>query len=301
MRKGLFVVVVIAVLGAGYLVAQATSSLLFERELERTLNDLAARGDLHVERHDVERGWFVSHGEIVLTPRLGEGESWRFELPYTARHGVLSTRAEGRLVPVMGEDDSLLFGEWLPVTPPRWHAEYRTLSNDLELRVDLVGFQTTEGERLFDFQGGELLLSGRRDDVRLQARLGPLDVEQGDDIVQIEPLILDIRHRLGDDDHPPHLALDTLRLASPSLGLEVDIVGELRFLGGDWRQFRLSDLENDVRRQHWRSRLDGHFTWDGPPALVLLQLGLPLSTDVLEVEIEAGEVTINDRPLPSLH
>lgn len=298
MRKGLLIVAAIGVLGVGYLAGQVISSLLFERELESTLKDLAARSDVQVERHDVERGWFVSRGEIVLMPQFGDG--WRFELPYTARHGLLSTRAEGRLVPVRGDESTPLFGERLPGTSPLWHAEYRTLSNDITARVDLAAFRTTEGKRQFDFQGGELLLNGQHDDLRLEARIGPLDIEQGGDTLRVEPLVLKTHYQAASGEHPPRWTLETLRVASPSLGLTVDIVGELRFLGGEWEAFRLTDLESTAGRQRWLSRLDGHFTWSDPPPLVLLQLGLPLDSEMLEVEIDAGKVTANDRSLSSL-
>ncbi|MFC3284840.1 DUF945 family protein [Litchfieldella rifensis] len=297
MRKGLFVVIVIAVLGVGYLAAQATSSLLFERELERIVNRLDARSDLQVERRGVEQGWFASHGEIVVTPRLDNG--WRIELPYTARHGLLSTRADGSLMPILAEEAVPLFGERLPATPPRWHANYRTLSNDMTVRVDLAAFRATEGERQFDFQGGELVLDGRQDDLQVQARVGPLQVEQGESALLVEPLTLETRYRAGTGQRPPRWSLETLRVSSPSLGLSVDIVGELRFTGGDWGEFRLTDLESAAGRKHWRSRLDGHFTWTAPPPLVAMQLGLPLDTERLTIEIEAGEVTVNGRPLPS--
>lgn len=299
MRKGLFALIVIVVLGVGYLAAQAVSSLLFERELARTLDSLDARDDLEVERHDVERGWFASRGEIVIRPQV-EGE-WAIELPYTARHGVLTTRADGDMVPVTGEEGTPLFGDELPIAPPRWHAEYRTLSDDSEVRIDLSPFTLSEGGRDMAFQGGRLLLEGRQDDLRLRARLGPFDVEQGDNALRLDPLTLDTRYREADDDHPAVWTLDTLRVASPTLGVRVDISGELRFLGEDWRGFRLTDLEQPRGRQYWLSRLEGHFTWPEPPTLVLLQLGLPLDTDLLELDIVDGEILINARPLALLY
>lgn len=296
MRKGRLAVVIIVVLGMGYLAAQAMSSLLFERELERTVNRLDARGDLRVERRGIEQNWFVSHGEIVVTPRLDSG--WRIELPYTARHGLLSTRADGSLIPIMADEEVPLFGERLSSTPPRWQASYRTLSDEMLVRVDLAAFRVTEDGREFDFQGGELMLDGRRDDLQVQARVGPFQVGQGDNTLLVEPLILDTRYRAGTGGRPPRWSVETLRVASPSLGLSVDIDGELRFTGGDWHAFRLTDLESAAGREHWQSRLDGHFTWMDPPPLVAMQLGLPLDTEHLAIEIEAGEVTVNGRSLP---
>lgn len=298
MRKGLFALGVIVLLGVGYLGAQVASSLLFERELARTLADLDARDDLAVERRNAQQGWFASSGEIVVTEQV-EGD-WAIELPYTARHGVLATRAEGDLLPIDDQGEPL-FGEALPIPAPRWHAEYRTLSDDAEVRVELSPFSASEGGRDIVFQGGRILLEGERDDLRLRARLGPFDVEQGDNALRLDPLSLDTRYRGADENNSARWNLDALRVTSPTLGIRVDVSGELRFLGEDWGAFRLTDLQAEHGRREWLSRLEGRFTWPEPPTLVLLQLGLPLNTERLEIDIADGEIVVNGRPLAMLY
>ena len=53
MRKERWIVPVVVVLALAWAVAQYLASLLFERELERALADLEARGDLRISRDDV--------------------------------------------------------------------------------------------------------------------------------------------------------------------------------------------------------------------------------------------------------
>ena len=117
MRKERLIVPVVVALAVAWAVAQYLASVLFERELARALVDLEGRGELVVERSGVERGWLSSSGVVQISPVLGDG--WRLELPYSARHGVFSTRIEGGAHPSTGPRQLRLFGDWLPSSPPR--------------------------------------------------------------------------------------------------------------------------------------------------------------------------------------
>src|SRR5690554_6972131 len=77
MRKERLIVPVVVVLAVVWAVAQFLASLLFERELARALADLEARGELVVERSEVERGWLTSSGSVQVSPLLGDG--WHLE------------------------------------------------------------------------------------------------------------------------------------------------------------------------------------------------------------------------------
>src|SRR5690554_3967943 len=143
MRKERLIVPVVVVLAVVWAVAQFLASLLFERELARALADLEARGELVVERSEVERGWLTSSGSVQVSPLLGDG--WHLELTYLARHGVFSTRVEGEARPSTGPRQLRLFGDWLPSSPPRWHARYQTLGGTLEGSVQLAPFLISRG------------------------------------------------------------------------------------------------------------------------------------------------------------
>ncbi|PAU76685.1 DUF945 family protein [Halomonas salipaludis] len=207
MRKGRLLVAAVIVLGAGYLAAQAYSSAIFERELSRTLDDLEARGDLHVQRAELERGWFVSRGEIQLTALL---DDWQLSLPYVARHGLLTTRLEGELQLQLEGGDDTLFGERLPASPPRWHGEYQTLSQTFEGRLDMAPFQVSDEQGEFDFEGLALRLSGEQGDLALTGSVAPWRLDVDGERLEVGPLQLDSRYRYGDDDF---LQRDELQLA----------------------------------------------------------------------------------------
>ena len=207
MRKGRLLVAAVIVLGAGYLAAQAYSSAIFERELSRTLDDLEARGDLHVQREQLDRGWFVSQGEVQVTALL---DDWQLSLPYVARHGLLTTRLEGELQLQLEGGDDTLFGERLPASPPRWHGEYQTLSQTFEGRLDMAPFQVSDEQGEFDFEGLALRLSGEQGDLALTGSVAPWRLDVDGERLEVGPLQLDSRYRYGDDDF---LQRDELQLA----------------------------------------------------------------------------------------
>lgn len=231
MHKGRLLIAVVVVLGGGYLAAQAYSSAIFDRELSRALDDLDTRGDLRIERDVVDRGWFVSHGEVALTSLI---DDWRLTLPYVAKHGLLTTRVEGELQLLF--EDEMLFGELLPATPPRWHGEYQSLSQTFDIRLDMAPFGLTADDAEFDFQGLELYLSGEHGDLQLTGSVAPWYIEQAGERLEVGPLQLDSHYRYtvaGEDlVQRDELSLVYLRLVprlSPEITLQgLDYRGEVR-------------------------------------------------------------------------
>lgn len=412
-RKGWLIAIVLGLVGAAYLGAQALSSSLFERELRHAIAELENEGGYQVERDEIQHGWFVSRGRIRLSP---EGrDDWRASIPYTARHGVLSTQAEGDVDIALGTDRERLFGDHLPVAPPRWNANYASLSGEFDSRFSLAPFTMEDKEQgwRLETQGVEWDIYGQRGDVSLVGSVAPWtleddigrlevgklefdsryrhdeetdDVEQQDEIrlsrlAYRGPLIPDISierwryqsnwqlddeqgrlavdlslddARMGDQsmigggvaialsrlnadatrqtaalirevaergEHwdaaerrrllerlepkvqamladSPKLTLDTVDLNSAMLDMLVDIEGELVFDGDDVESLSLTDWEGHDVPADWRARLDGHITWRNVPTLLLFQLGLSPDIDDLEIDIDAGEISLNGRPVP---
>lgn len=222
MRKERLIVPVVVALAVAWAVAQYLASVLFERELARALVDLEGRGELLVERSEVERGWLSSSGVVQISPVLGEG--WRLELPYAARHGVFSTRVEGGAHPSTGPRQLRLFGDWLPSSPPRWHARYQTLGGTLEGSIQLSPFLISQGLRELDFRGGQISFGGQYGDWRLRARLQPWRLTDGVATLESGPVSLESRYAYTAGAHhfTQHdlLRIDQLAWQQPGLELE---------------------------------------------------------------------------------
>lgn len=409
MRKERLIVPVAVTLAVVWAVAQLLASLLFERELSRALVDLEARGELVVERSDVERGWLSSSGVVHISPVLGDG--WRLELSYAARHGVFSTRVEGGAHPSTGPRQLRLFGDWLPSSPPRWHARYQTLGGTLEGSIQLAPFLISQGPRELDFRGGQISFGGVYGDWRLRARLQPWRLTDGAATLASGPVTLESRYaytagahhftqhdllridelawqqpgleleahdlfylsRMQLDDSElridgeltlasvlvadqvllsgrvamevsrinadalrealaglrreaaqalerdpqellsrlepallailvdsPRLDLKAVDLDSPMLGVAARGDGALFFDPRGLDELSLVRLDDEAEQARWLGRLDGDFVWREVPAVVSLWLGLPLSTQDLEIDVIRGQVRVNGRPMPPL-
>ncbi|MFY0991079.1 DUF945 family protein [Halomonas sp. C05BenzN] len=222
MRKERLIVPVVVGVAVIWAVAQFVAGVLFERELARALDDLEARGELVVERTDVEQGWLTSSGTIQLAPLLGD--AWQLELGYQARHGLLSTRVEGKAVPYLGPYRERLFGDALPSTPPRWHASYHTLGGTMDGSIQLAPFLARQGERELDFAGGRIAFDGQYGDWRLQARLEGLELGDGHATLEAGPVMLESRYAYTAGAHhfTQHdlLRIERLDWRQPSLELE---------------------------------------------------------------------------------
>jgi hypothetical protein len=224
MRKERLIVPVVLGLAVFWAVAQYLAALLFERELVRALIDLEARGELVVERSEVERGWLSSSGIVQISPVLGDG--WQLELTYLARHGVFSTRVEGEARPLAGPHQVRLFGDWLPSSPPRWHARYQTLGGTLEGSIQLAPFLVSQGARELDFRGGQLSFGGQQGDWRLRARTQPWRLTDGVATLEAGPASLESRYAYTAGAHhfTQHdlLSIDHLAWQQPGLELEAN-------------------------------------------------------------------------------
>ncbi|MGM0983693.1 MAG: DUF945 family protein [Pseudomonadota bacterium] len=222
MRKERLIVPLVVGVALLWGAAQYLSSVLFERELARALEDLSARGELAVERSDIERGWLESRGTLHLTPRFGQ--AWHLELPYVARHGVMSTRIDGELIPHLGPDDLRLFGDALPSSPPTWQARYRTLGATLEGHLQLAPFVVSQAGRELDFRGGRITFGGVYGDWRLQARLEPWRLSDGPAALEAGPTVLESRYAYTDDAYhfrqQDLLKVERLTWQQPDLELE---------------------------------------------------------------------------------
>nr|WP_089711966.1 DUF945 family protein [Halomonas daqiaonensis] len=222
MRKERLIVPVVVGLALLWGVAQYLSSVLFERELARALEDLAARGELAVKRTDVTPGWLESRGTIHLTPRFGQ--AWHLELPYVARHGVLSTRINGELRPYLGADNRRLFGDALPSVPPTWQARYRTLGATLRGHLQLAPFIVSQEGRELDFRGGRIGFGGVYGDWRLQVRLEPWRLSDGPATLELGPTTLESRYAYTDAAYhftqQDLLKVERLALQQPDLELD---------------------------------------------------------------------------------
>ena len=222
MRKERLIVPVVVGMTVIWAVAQFVAGLLFERELARALGDLEARGELVVERTDLERGWLTSSGTIRLAPLLGD--AWQLELQYTARHGVLTTRVDGETMPYLGPYQARLFGDALPSTPPRWQASYHTLGGTLDGSIQLAPFIARQGERELDFAGGRIRFDGQHGDWRLRAHLESLHLSDGYASLGAGPIVLESHYAYTAGAHhfTQHDLLRIERLAwqQPTLELE---------------------------------------------------------------------------------
>ena len=203
MRRTWWAVIVVAVLGVvGYLGALAYASHVFEQELTRTLEALRKEGQWQVERQEVEQGWFHSQGRLHLSP-VGD-DRWQAEIPYDARHGVLSTRLSGAIQGVLAEDaDSasprMLFGDVLPSAEPRWTATFHTLDRQVEGRLDVAGFELSRNGAQLTFTGAEFTAEGRVGDVAVQGQIAPMRWQYDRGELATGPVHLNSRYQASED------------------------------------------------------------------------------------------------------
>jgi hypothetical protein len=251
MRKERLIVPLLAVLLLAWLAGQALSSLLFEREMARALDDLEARGELTVERDAVEQGWWSSTGRIRLAPLFGK--AWQLELSYRARHGVLSTHLDGEAVLLHGPNDRRLFGDSLPSSPPRWEASYRTLTGTLQGGLQLAPFRITQQERELVLDGGQLHFSGEQGDWQLRAQLGAWHLSDGEARLDVGPATLNSHYAYTEGalafTQEDRLHVESLSWQQPQLKLDTrDLVVANRMVLDD-QELRLQ-LDLDLGEVH---------------------------------------------------
>lgn len=203
MRRTWWAIIVVAVVGVvGYLGAQAYASRVFEQELAGALEALREDGQWQVERQAVERGWFHSQGRLRLAP-AGDAR-WQAEVPYVARHGVLTTRMSGAVQVMLADEGDaaslrMLFGDVLPSAEPRWTATFHTLDRQTDGRLDVAGFELEHDEVAVSFTGAEFTAEGRIGDVAIQGQIAPLRWQRGREELSTGPLHLNSRYQTSDD------------------------------------------------------------------------------------------------------
>ncbi|MCK0745817.1 DUF945 family protein [Chromohalobacter nigrandesensis] len=222
--------VLLLLLGVGWCAAQAWSSHVGEQALERLTAQLDAREGWQASRHEVEQEWWHSSGVLRLETVAPEGSPLRVMLPYGVRHGVLSSHLDGEAV-VTYAGETLLAAE----AAPTWQATYRTLSGDMQGRLEWPAFTSRavlrEGASL-EVGAGELALRGQAGDVRYHLRSAPWRVSLGETSLGLGALDVEGRHR--GDERTFHHSMD-LSLAS------------LTWQGGAPFSLNALDYEADMR------------------------------------------------------
>ncbi|MCE8051636.1 DUF945 family protein [Halomonas daqingensis] len=224
MRKERLIVPLLVVLLLAWLSAQAVSSWLFEREMARTLADLEARGEIDIERVEVEQGWWSSSGRIYVAPLFGH--LWQLELTYRARHGVLSTHLDGEAMLRHGPSAVHLFGDSLATSPPLWEASYHSLTGTLEGGLQLAPLRITQQERELVFGGGRLRFSGEQGNWRMRAHLDSWSLSDGAARLEVGPAIINSQYAYTEDAHSftqeDRLQIESLVWHQPQLRLDAN-------------------------------------------------------------------------------
>jgi hypothetical protein len=185
MRKWMIAgAVVIVLVGAGYLGAQAYSSQRFDSEIEKLVTRLDAGPDWQVTRDDVDSGWFHSSGRIEAryVAVAQNADPVVVEVPYQAGHGLLETTLNGK-AQVRGSDGETLFGDVLASPGPMtWTGRFLTREQKLEAHFTLPGFSQTVSVPTQD-AAGEITAAR---DMQLDFAGLSLDLEQVDGKVTVQ-------------------------------------------------------------------------------------------------------------------
>lgn len=242
MRKERLVVPIIASLAALWMAAQLLSSILFEYSLRQALSDLNARGEWRMQRVESHPGWLSSNGRIVISPLLGR--PWRLEVPYQARHGILSTAIEGDLLPRLDTRLQQAVGDVSVPFYPRWQGRYYTLGGRTELRLALAPLIIEQNGRELDIRDARVRIEGVYGDWRVNASLDQLTLSDGAAGLQLGPVELESRYTYIEDayhfNQRDHLHISTLSLDHPELDLEIqplDLHSEMHL---DERELRVT-------------------------------------------------------------
>src|SRR5690554_3180324 len=234
-----------------WVAGQAASSWVFERELAFALESMQARGELDIERVDVERGWWVSTGRVHLSPTFGE--TWLLEMTYRARHGVLNTYLNGAVTLRHGPDGERFFDESLASSSPLWEARYRTLSRKVEGGLRLAPLRITQQERELFFEGGTLRFSGEQGNWQLRAQFLPWVLSDGMVRLEVGPATLNSQYAYTEGAHTftqnDRLQIETLAWRQPQLKLDANNIYLANRIILDDRELRLQ-LHLDLGEVH---------------------------------------------------
>lgn len=222
MRIERLVVPLFLLLALCWAVAQTMAGIFFERELRRALADLQARGELSIQRTDVDNGWLASRGVLHVSPVLDD--SWHLDIPYRARHGIFDTHLDGTLQPHPDGGE-----EAVPITQaPRWKARYHMLSHTFDGALELLPMELRQQERTLAVKGARVAFRGSSGDWQVRARLESLQLVDGKRRFLGGPFILESRYTYTRDAHhfiqQDSLRLSNLRWIQPDLTLAGDEV-----------------------------------------------------------------------------
>ncbi|WP_303854609.1 DUF945 family protein [Salinicola salarius] len=185
MRKWMIAgAVMIVLVGAGYLGAQAYSSQRFDDEIAKLVSRLDAGPDWRVTRDDVDSGWFHSSGRIKARYMAvaQNADPVVVEVPYQAGHGLLETTLNGE-AQVRGSGGETLFGDVLASPGPMtWTGRFLTREQKLEAHFTLPGFSQTVSVPTQD-AAGEITAAR---DMQLDFAGLSLDLEQVDGKVTVQ-------------------------------------------------------------------------------------------------------------------
>ena len=222
MRKERLIVPLLVGVMIAWMAGQAVSSWMFERELERALVNLQARGELEIERVEAERGWWSSEGRIHVAPLLGD--MWQLEISYRARHGVLSTHLDGEVALRHGPEGAQLFDDSLASSSPLWEARYRTLSRKLEGGLQVAPLRITQQGRELAFEGGVLRFSGEQGSWHMRVQLASWRLSDGAVRLEVGPAILNSQYSYTEGAHAftqvDRLQIESLTWHQPQLELD---------------------------------------------------------------------------------
>lgn len=239
-----------------WMAGQAASSWVFERELTLALEDMQARGELDIERVDIERGWWVSTGSIHFAPLLDD--TWQLEVIYRARHGVLNTYLNGDVTLLHGLDGARFFDDALASSSPLWEARYRTLSRQLEGGLRLAPMRITQQARELAFEGGTLRFSGERGNWQLRAQLLPWALSDGEVRLKMGPATLNSEYAYTAGAHAfnqlDRLHIETLAWHQPQLKLDASDIQLAHRIILDERELRMQ-LQLDLGEIHSAEQL----------------------------------------------
>ncbi|MGM8931629.1 DUF945 family protein [Salinicola halophyticus] len=98
----------------------------------------------------------------------------------------------------------------------------------------------------------------------------------------------------------PRLSLDRLTANSPMLGMKLRGQGELGIDGDGIESWNFDTMGDEAMGRELTRRLDGQLTLEGAPAILLMYLGLPMSSDPLQIKLADGVLEINGQQMPLL-
>lgn len=176
----------------------------------------------------------------------------------------------------------------------------------MQLKAD-VGESRIQGQRIFS---GSLNMTLDRIDgdayralaANLDSHLGAIQaaIDANDEAAldaALAPLEPQIQAMLAGS---PRLALDTLDVDSPLLGMQMNGSGELTLDGAGIENWNPGAMSDQATANALIERLEGHLILNGAPLLLSMYLGLPTTSDPLRVELADGVLDINGRRMPLL-